>query len=99
MGAKKKKGGAKKGGGKDLLKKFAESPEEFMIKENVTERIVIDRLTLRLDLLEEENADLVKEFHSKMKDYKNEEAEKLERITNYQEEINKFSKEKQDLKL
>ena len=55
----KKKGGKKKGkkGGDAaaMLKKFAESPHEFMIKENMTEIIVAELIGLNLEGLEEEN--------------------------------------------
>jgi hypothetical protein len=50
MGPKKKgkKGGKKKKGGDAaaMLKKFAESPHEFMIKENMTEIIVSELIGL-----------------------------------------------------
>jgi|DEB0MinimDraft_12_1074336.scaffolds.fasta_scaffold109512_1 hypothetical protein len=95
MGAKKKKGKKKGGAGKDLLKKFAESPEEFMIKENVTERIVIDRLSLRLDLLEEENSELVKEYHDNIRDFKKEAEEDSVRIGEYNKEIEKLIMQKE----
>ena len=59
MGGKKKKGKGKKGGkSKDILKQFAESPEEFMIKENVNENIIFERLSCHLEILEEENAEV-----------------------------------------
>ena len=70
MGAKKKKGGKKKGGGKDLLKKLMETPEELIIKENLTERIVIERLGISLDELEEENNELFTTFKQNIADYK-----------------------------
>ena len=50
MGGKKKKGKKKKGGN-DLLKQFAESPEEFMIKENISEKILYEWLSINLQAL------------------------------------------------
>lgn len=41
-----------------------------MIKENLTERIVIDRISLRLEILEEENKELVTDYHANMKEFK-----------------------------
>lgn len=56
MGPKKKGKKGKKGGDNAaMLKKFAESPEEFMIKENMTEIIVNEIVGLRLEELEAMN--------------------------------------------
>ena len=51
MGGKKKKGKGKKKGASDLLKMFAESPEEFMIKENLNEKILYEWLSINLQAL------------------------------------------------
>ena len=44
------------------MKKFAETPEELLIKDNLTSRIVVERLSLRLDEMEEDNKELVTDF-------------------------------------
>jgi len=71
MGPKKKGKKGKKGGdAAAMLKKFAESPSEFMIKENMTEIIVHEIIGLRLEELEEENKTRVTEYHRMLKDFK-----------------------------
>ena len=74
MGAKKKKGKGKKGkkGGDTakLLKAIAESPHEFMIKENIMETIALERMSLVLDDFEDINADKKDEFHTMLADNK-----------------------------
>ena len=85
----KKKGGkkGKKGKGGDaaaMLKKFAESPQEFMIKENMTELIVREIIGLRLDELEEENKQRILDYHRDLEAYKKSDKEDTEAIADYQ---------------
>ena len=70
-----------------------------MIKENLTERIVIDRISLRLEILEEENKELVTDYHANMKEFKLEAEDDQTRIKEYNTEIDKLIKQKETLKL
>ena len=72
MGGKKKKGKGKKkkGGAPAYLKMIAESPEEYMVKESISERIVIERLAIGLAELEEDNQEIVQTFHTMLHDFK-----------------------------
>ena len=65
------------------MKKFAETPEELLIKENMTSRIVVERLSLRLDVMEEDNKELVTDFQFKVTDFKEQAADDFERINEY----------------
>ena len=75
MGAKKKKGGKGKKGKKGgdiakLLKAIAESPTEFMIKENIMETIALERMGLHLDDFEDINSEKKEEFHGQLAEFK-----------------------------
>lgn len=68
-----------------------------MIKENLNERIVIERLTLRLDDLEDDNADLVEQYHRMLRDFKAEENEDKIRINEYQSQYLNLCVQKENL--
>lgn len=98
MGPKKKGKKGKKGGeAAAMLKKFAESPREFMIKENMTEIIVHEIIGLRLEELEEENKTRVTEYHRMLKDFKKSQQEDEEAIRDYDKQNDDLILEKQKL--
>ena len=100
MGGKKKKGkGGKKKGASDLLKQFAESPEEFMIKENLNEKILYEWLRVNLQALEEDNNEVHTQYHTMLRDFKEEEKNDQERIKEYGKEIGDLLKEQDERKL
>jgi len=101
MGGKKKGGKGKKGKKKKdtgILKAFMETPEETLIRENLTEGIVFDRLTLELDLLEEENDEIREEFLQMDKDFKEERASNDQRKKDYFKELEDLDIEVQSKK-
>ena len=65
MGGKKKgkKKGGKKGGANAWMKLIAETTEEAVVKDTIMERITIEKLREGLEELEEENKEIVAEFH------------------------------------
>ena len=66
MGGKKKgkgKKGKKKGGAAAWLKAIAETSEEAIVKETIDWRITIEKLKVGLEELEEENQEIVGDFH------------------------------------
>ena len=93
MGGKKKKGKGKKKGASDKLKEFAESPEEFMIKENLNEKILYEWLSVNLQSLEEENQEVHTQYHTMLRDFKEEEKNDQDRIKEYGKEISDLLKE------
>ena len=98
MGAKKKKGKGKKGkkGGDTakLMKAIAESPHEFMIKENMMETIGLERMALVLEDFEEINAEKKEEFHTLIADIKKEDLDHLEGIDDINNETDKLERER-----
>ena len=98
MGGKKKKGKGKKKAS-DALKAFAESPEEFMIKENLNEKILYEWLSVNLQALEDDNQEVHTQFHTLLRDFKEEEKTDQERIKEYGKEIGDLLKEQDERKL
>lgn len=67
-----------------------------MVKENLSERIVIERLQISLEELEEENKEFFTEFNENQEFYKRSAAEDEQRIKEYNDEINDLILEKED---
>jgi hypothetical protein len=67
-----------------------------LVKENLSERIVIERLQISLEELEEENKEFFTEFNENQEFYKRSAAEDEQRIKEYNDEINDLILEKED---
>ena len=96
MGAKKKvkkgKKGKKGGDTAKLLKAIAESPQEFMVKENIMETIALERMSLVLDDFEDINSDKKEEFHTMLADFKKAADDDQEAMDDYDAQILAFDR-------
>ena len=99
MGGKKKgkKGKKKKGGAAAWLKLIAETGEEAVIKETIMERITIEKLREGLDELEEENQEVVGDFHQLLHDHEQNRKMDKARMDEYYKELRKLEKDKDSL--
>ena len=74
-----------------------ESPEELIVKENLTERIIIERLNIGLEELEEENKELFCELKTDIEKHKQSAADDNQRITGYHKDVDNLMVEKEKL--
>lgn len=70
-----------------------------MIKENLNEKILYEWLSVNLQALEEENQEVHTQFHTMLRDFKEEEKNDQDRIKEYGKEIGDLLKEQDERKL
>lgn len=99
MGGKKKKGKkGKKGAAAAYLKAIAETADEAVVKESIVERITIERLAIALEELEEENKEIVGDFHKTLHDQEDNRKMDEARMQEYNKEVSKLLKDRESLK-